>query len=103
MRKKHLSWRKESRDNYGSWVDEKETTVCEQQVRTGAILRIADSLETLINRKLHEQPEYKAAIADRDKYLGWYQSERNTVRKMGKTIDGLRGYITRLKNRYSAR
>ena len=90
MAKVHLPWRGESKENYGSWVDKKTDSVSESEVRTGAILRIADAIELLA--KNHAQ-----LVEDRDKYLRWYHQERATADRLRGTIRGLRSHITVLK------
>jgi hypothetical protein len=96
MPKRFLSWKEESKKNYGTMTEEGHNLTT-TDAQAGAILRIADSLETLIQNKLHEIPEYKAAVSNRDMYKRWYRDERKANIKLDKTIAGLRGYITRLK------
>ena len=59
-------------------------------LNTGAILRIADSLETLCKSR-------DTLETDRDMYRLWWEDGQEENAALGRTIAGLRGHITRLK------
>ena len=88
------SYRDESRKNYGIKVNE-DTSASYDLLNTGALLRIADAIETLAkSRELLEK--------ERDKYKRWYAEECEKSAHLHARIAGLKGYITRLKKRNSA-
>ena len=88
------SYRDESRKNYGMKVDEDTSASCDA-LQTGALLRIADAIETLA--KSREQLEI-----ERDRYKRWYARECDKSAHLSARIVGLKGYINRLKKRNSA-
>ena len=61
-------------------------------VKTGALQRIADSLEKM------EQP-FVILLSEREKYERWWKEERQASERMAKTISSLRGVITRMKKK----
>lgn len=80
------TYRDASRTNWGR--DKAEVT--DEHIKLGAVLRIADAVELMAKR-------YQQLVDDRDMYERWYQSERATVLKLGRSNAALRGHIARLK------
>ena len=98
MTKRFLSWKKESRDNYGTQTEQGKNLSAED-VQAGATQRIADALEVLIQNRLHELAEYKEAIKCRDNWKRSYNEERNNRRKAERRISAFKAQITRLKKK----
>jgi hypothetical protein len=84
------NYRTESREQYGQNTE--SGLLCADQLKLGAILRIADATEKMAKN-------YDDLIRDRDHYKSYYYQELTESAKLEKTIAGLRGYITRLKKR----
>lgn len=83
------SYKEESRKiNWGS----NDESLNLDQINTGSVLRIADSLETIAEDK-------ENLIEERDKFKRWYKEEREEKEMILRSNAGLRGYITRLKRK----
>jgi hypothetical protein len=85
-------YKEESRRNWGETVSEGEE-LCRDQIKLGAILRIADSLEKMekpITRLMDDVTYYKK----RNEEL----KQENL--KLAHSRAGLKGYIKNLKNRF---
>jgi hypothetical protein len=86
------SYKEESRKNWGEDIPD-NNTFCIDQIRVGAILRIADSLEKMekpITRLMDDVTYYKK--------LNEELKKENL--KLAHSIAGLKGYIKNLKNRF---
>jgi len=92
MSEKHLSYREESRLNYGLFTE--RDNICDDQLKIGALLRIADATEVMAEN-------HQSLIDSRDKYKSLHEKERETTARMAHRISGLQGHITRLKNKRS--
>lgn len=62
-----------------------------EQLKFGAILRIADSLEKIEKR-------YSDLINEKERFEKWYREECDRNRKLNKKISGIKSHTTRLKN-----
>ena len=80
------NYREESR-KHGWGQDGK---MCIDQLKLGCMLRMADASEVMAKNN-------QQLINDKEKYKRWYKEEQAKNERHGKTIAGLRGYITRLK------
>ena len=84
------SYKKQSRDiDWGSTLPDNQSP-CLDQLKLGAILRIADAAELMARN--HAQ-----LVEERDKYLRWYHEEQAVAERLRGTIRGLRSRITVLK------
>lgn len=85
-----LSYKEESRKNYG----EKSSgdTLCKEQLTLGCLMRIADSLEKM--EKPYQRLLDNYDSAQKGKIYFYEKSE-----KLKYSNRGLKGYITRLKNK----
>ena len=83
------SYREESRLNYGT---EDEGPMLDSGIQLGALLRIADSLEKM-------QRPFTDLLSERKRYEEYYRSGQKRERKLERQIAGLRGAITRMKNK----
>jgi hypothetical protein len=81
---KHF-YKQESKNNFY-----RESPLTDEQIRTGALLRIAESLETLAADRDKLQRE-------RDNYKKWMNDYMQTLDRRNRQIAGLYGYIGRLK------
>ncbi len=89
MSEKFQSYREASKADDGEKV-EVGFRVCNDQLKLGAILRIADATEVMAK-------DHQLLIDERDDYQRWYKDEQRKAERLRKQIAGLRGYITRLK------
>lgn len=80
------SIRDASRANYATAGE----TPTWQEVRDGALLRIADAVEKMAQR-------HTALIDERDMYKRWYDNEAKRRAKAERRIAALQGVITRMK------
>ena len=80
------SYREESRKDYG----EESTTFTKEALRTGGLLRIADSCEAVVKDRLKLE-------RDLEFYKKRAQAEAEESLRLAHVIAGLRGYIVRLK------
>jgi hypothetical protein len=83
------SYRAESRANYGRTLEDSDN-MPEDGLKIGALLRIADSIEVMARN-------YGQLIDERDRYKRWYEQERASGQRMARSINSLRGVITRMK------
>jgi len=81
------SYRKESKTDWGRNV---EGNIGQNQIQLGAILRIADALETIAHN-------YQSLMEDRDRYKRWYEEQWERTKKGNRRESALRGVITKLK------
>ncbi len=65
---------------------------CDEQIKLGAILRIADATELMAEN-------YQQLIDERDSYKRFLQGVRENNKLLLRQIAGLKGYITQLKVR----
>jgi len=91
------SYRDASKDNWG--VDDSTTGDPERvkmgpdQIKAGALQRIADATELMAKNYIEMQRENERLRVDKAMYYRWYQKEQNRNRS-------LRGVITKLKNKF---
>ncbi len=83
------SFRDRSRE---AWGREESASLSNDDIKLGAILRIADATEKMAQR-------HTELIAERDRYERWYRDENSRAESMRRTISSLRGVITKLKKR----
>lgn len=81
-------YRAESRANWGR--DSSEANITNEEVKLGAILRIADAIETMAK-------SYNDMRNDRDYWKGRAERRDAEVKKLKSVIRGLRGALTRAK------
>ena len=79
--------RESSKKNWTS-----EDTVGE--IKVGSLQRIADATEAMAR-------SYQQLIDERDKYKRWWKEGERRTNHLERSASGLRGHITRLKNRYT--
>lgn len=89
------NYRDESKGNYGVWLDSDEN-ISSDQLRTGALLRIADSTEKMA-------ANYTALQSDRDYYKRRLESVQADNKHLYKQLSGLRGEITKLKKKLASK
>lgn len=86
----HKSWREESKKDWGH-----QDVACNlDQVKAGALLRIADAIEKMA-------VSWGALREERDRYERWYREMLAEVDHKRRRINALRGVITRNKRRRS--
>ena len=83
----HTSYRAESRKNYGTTSTGPIDT---NQLKTGAMLRIADAIEIMAKR-------HTDLIDERDRYKRWYETAVASFSSAMRSNAALRGQITKLK------
>jgi hypothetical protein len=84
------SMRAESRKDYTTGVNNATDGICLEQLRTGALLRIADAAELMAKR-------HQELIDERDHYRRLYEIEHLTLCSLKFTVRGLRGALTRAR------
>ena len=82
------SYKELSRENWGTDL----TIPTNEQIKIGAIQRIADATELMAQR-------YQGIIDDRDRYKRYYENQLEQKEKLSHRIAGLQGYIKRLKKK----
>jgi Mor family transcriptional regulator len=87
----NYSWKEASRKNWMSQL-EKEDDIPTDQIKAGAIMRIADAVEVMAKN-------YAKLIRERGYFERWYKEERESKNKLNRSNSALRGHITRLKKR----
>ncbi len=83
------SYRKESRKDYGQ---EAEGGLCLDQIRTGALLRIADATELVAKR-------YQDLIDERDRCKLRLEEKEQSLAAEHRRVIALRAVITRMKRK----
>ncbi len=95
MAKTWRNYKDESRkNNIGENVEEGYRP-CDDQIKLGAILRIADAVEMVAS-------SYDVLRIDRDRYRQWHKDGMEYKKVLLHQIAGLKGYIRRLKRRNNA-
>jgi hypothetical protein len=89
--KKFVSFRQGSREDLGQDV-EANSYLCIDQLKAGALLRIADASEKMAQNHIK-------LMADRDMYYRWYEDGKKRILELEHRIAGLKGYIKRLEKR----
>jgi hypothetical protein len=89
MAKEFRAYKEESKSNYGAYL-EKGCNPNREQIKLGAILRIADSLENI------EKP-FKKLLDDAQRYEKYYREEVAANKKLSKRIAAYQGIINRMK------
>jgi hypothetical protein len=89
MGKVFKNFRDESRGTWGVNLEASEN-VSNDQLRMGAMLRIADATEKMASNYTNLQNE-------KDKYERWYRRELESSARMAKRVSALQGVITRMK------
>lgn len=89
----HKSYRAESRKDWGS---SQEGSLTGDQIRTGALLRIADATEAM-------SKNHQALIDERDSYKRLYESAVRREDELIRRNRSLRGVITKLRKAMNAR
>lgn len=83
----HTSYRAESRKDYGTTST---GTLDRDQLKLGALLRIADATEMMAKR-------HADLIDERDRYKRWYETADASFSSAMRSNAALRGQITKLK------
>ena len=86
---KHVSYREESKKDYGQRMEE-NGNLCMDQLRTGALLRIADATEKMASN-------YKKLQDDLEWYKKRYRDASADNNHLWNVIRGLRGAVKRAK------
>lgn len=76
------------------WIANEKPT--HEDIRTGALMRIADATETMAQ-------EYNRLIRERDMYRRMYRQTNEKADWLARSNAALRGTITRMKRRWSER
>jgi len=85
------NYREESKGNWGAWCEPNQN-ISNEQLQTGALLRIADATEKMAGNFIRLQN-------DHDMYKRRYENELADNRRLQKQIAGLKGVITKLKKK----
>lgn len=92
------SYRDASKDNWGVTDNTTSDPECihvgTDQIKAGALQRIADATDLMAKNYIEMQRENERLRVDKAMYYRWYQKEENRNRS-------LRGVITKLKNKFS--
>lgn len=83
------NYRDISRVNYGLQFEDGESPT-KEDLTTGCLLRIADSIEAMAKNYVQLQSDF-------DWYKSQYREQRNEIERMTKRINSLKGWVTRLK------
>ena len=67
-----------------------DTTI--EHINAGSLQRIADAVETVAKN-------YTALQQERDRYKKWYEDERESRKQSERSMNTLKGHVTRLQNR----
>ncbi len=89
----HKSYREESRKDYGTTTP---GTLDRDQIRTGALLRIADATELMARR--HTQ-----LIMERDEYKRFHEEADRKLSAIKLSNSALRGQITKLRKQLATK
>lgn len=92
---KFKSFREESKTNWGVTIEEREP-LTDDQLRTGAMLRMADATEKIA-------ADYDAMRRDRDNYREWHKQGNADKAKLYKTISALQGVITKQRKKLAGK
>lgn len=85
------NFREESKLNWGVELENNQM-LNREQIKLGAILRIADATEVMAK-------EHNQLLADLKYYKNRSERQSNNITKLYNINSGLRGYITRLKKK----
>lgn len=80
-----MNFREHSKQNF-----ESDKTV--EHINAGSLQRIADATELMAKN-------YTNLQNDVDRYRGWYKEGREEIDRLNKRISGLKGVITKMKNK----
>jgi hypothetical protein len=83
------SYRKESKIDWGTDKPINES-LNNEQLKLGAILRIADATEVMAKR-------HTELIADRDLYKRWWEDERKKTERLQRQVNAYRGLVKKMK------
>lgn len=78
--------RQQSRDVQWATTDDANPTI--EQINAGSLLRIADATEKMSKSVV-------ALEAERDRYKGWYEDEKERRKHAERRIIALKGVVTR--------
>ena len=87
------NYREESKLNYGT-LD--PGSLSSDQLRTGALLRIADATEVMAKN-------YQELIDERDRYKRYYREEREVNKRLYLSNAALKGVITKLRKKLESK
>lgn len=85
-------YKQESR---GDWYLETDTSLPQDKIQLGAILRIADAAEAMAKN-------YNELIKERDNYKQWYEQAHQRNQALHRRIYALKAWITRWKLKYAS-
>lgn len=88
----HMSYRIESRKNYGKTVHNANEGLSIEQLNCGSLMRIADSLEII-------QQTYKRLIDERDQAIDQKKALSVLLTRSDNKIRALKGVITKMKKK----
>jgi chromosome segregation ATPase len=89
------SWREASKGNLGTNLDPDLHTLSTDQIKTGALLRIAHAVETVAKDRVQMEKSlnyYKEA----------YENSQDEIANLNHKISGYKSHITRLKNKLNS-
>lgn len=75
-----------------SWQPVDNRQVTNEEIKIGALQRIADATEVMAQNHIKLQ-------AERDQYKRWYEHEQKSSQRMARRIAALQGVITKLKKK----
>jgi len=85
-----MAWKAYKDQSKRDWGQDVSGELCLEQIRTGAILRIADALEIMSRN-------HATLLEERDRYKNMYNTERELKHRAYRVQSALRGVITKLK------
>ena len=88
----HMSYRIESRKNYGKTFQSVSDNASIEQLNCGSLMRIADSLEII-------QQTYKRLIDERDQAIDQKKALSVLLTRSDNKIRALKGVITKMKKK----
>jgi predicted RNase H-like nuclease (RuvC/YqgF family) len=95
MPKVFKNWRDASKANWGTSLDPELETLNADQIKTGALLRIADAVETVAKDRIQMEKSLKY-------YKDAFEKSQAEVANLNHKISGYKSHITRLKNRLNS-
>lgn len=97
-----LDYREESRKNWGVFTADEDEGLGREQLKTGALLRIADSLETIEADKQELQEEIEHLQGRLDRMGKMYAKKREALEDARNSLRTQKGWVTRLQKSEAA-
>jgi len=95
MPKTFKSWKEASRANWGTNLEAEVENLSADQVKTGALMRIADAVELVAKDRIQMEK-------DLNFYRTQYQKSQAEIVNLNHKISGYKSHITRLKNKLNS-